>query len=86
MKINSAKFTQKVALTTAVIWVVANAIVFLLPDMMPWTSSLRMPVNLERIGMDPSMSSFVIGLFGLVFISGIIAWFFVKIYNALQNR
>jgi hypothetical protein len=36
--------------------------------------------------MDPSMSSFVIGLFSLVFISGIIAWFFVKIYNALQNH
>jgi hypothetical protein len=35
MKINSVKFTQKVALTTAVIWVVANTIVFILPNMMP---------------------------------------------------
>jgi hypothetical protein len=86
MKINSVKLTQKTALTTAVIWLVANVIVFLLPDMMPWTSSLSTPVNLERIGMDSSMSSFVIGLFGLVFISGIIAWFFAKIYNVLQNN
>ena len=85
MKIDSVKFAQAAALSTAIIWIVCSVIVYILPTMMLSISGNMIHMNLDRIGWHLSLSSIVMGLFGWVFISSIIAWLLAKIYNTLLD-
>ena len=86
MLINTNKFALAAAIATALAWSICSLLVMLAPSLMGNMTGHMLHMDLAEMGLTLSLSGFIFGFFGWVFMAGVFAWLLATIYNFVVGK